>query len=193
MRKYNNNIRLFSFILTLNLFTGRLDNINIGQNTVATLDMGGCSTQVSFASKDPNSTPSLVEYIRKISTDKETGNVFSTSYSKMGLDAARVGIVESGETTDAGKIYVSECVNPIIKSATFKFASKEYVVSGKNNSLSTEEKPVVDYYACVNLIKEKLVPLVKPKPITLNQKEIAAFSGFYWRTMLSGIVRKCYI
>lgn len=166
-----------------------MDNLNFGQNTVAALDMGGGSTQVSFASKDPNSTPSLVNYIRKISKEKESVNVFSNSYSKMGMDAARTQIVESGEAGENGT-YVSECVNPMIKSAKFIFASKEYSVNGKNNSLSTEESPIVDYNACVNLIKEKLVPLVKPKPITLNQKEIAAFSGFYWRTMLSGVVRK---
>lgn len=170
-----------------------MDNLHFGENTVAALDMGGGSTQVSFATKDPNSTPSLIDYIRKISKEKESVNVFSTSYSKMGLDAARTQIVENGQATGESGAYLSECVNPTIKSAKFIFASKEYSVSGKNNSLSTEESPIVDYNACVNLIKEKLVPLVKPKPITLNQKEIAAFSGFYWRTMLSGVVRKCYL
>lgn len=172
----------------MNLFTDRLDNINFGQNTVAALDMGGASTQVSFATNDPNSNPSLIDNIRKISTNKGSVDVFSISYSKMGLDGARAQIVESGQIADLGKSYVSECVNPIITSANFTFASKNYAVIGKKNSLSME--PVVDYNACVNLIKEKLMPLVIPKPITLNQKKIAAFSGIYWRAMLSGIVRK---
>lgn len=167
-----------------------MNNINLGQNTVAALDMGGGSTQVSFASKDPNSTPSLTNFMRKISTEKDSVDVFSASYSKMGLDAARAGIIEIGKADD-DENYVSECVNPIVKSFKLTFASKNYSVSGKKNSLSTEETPVVDYNACAKLIKEMLVPLVKPKPITLNQKEIAAFSGFYWKAMLNGLVRKC--
>lgn len=162
--------------------------MNLDQKTVAALDMGGASTQVSFATKE-TPTPSLVNYIRTISTPKAKVDVFASSYLNLGLQAARQTIVISGEITDE-KIYVSECVNPIIKSAKFEFASNTYYVSGKNNSKSTDEKPVVDFNACIDLVKQKLMCSVKPKPITLDQNEVAAFSGFYLRAMATGIVRK---
>lgn len=60
--------------------------------------------------------------------------------------------------------------------------------SGKANSKSTKENPVVDFEACVALVKQKTLSLVNPKPITLNQNQIAAFSYFFERAIETGLV-----
>lgn len=169
-----------------------MDNVNLGKDTLAALDLGGGSVQVTFDVKDPSSVPSLADSMHTISNSKAKMSVFSNSYLKLGLQAVRQAVFTSGKTTDEIN-YVSECVNPIVKLAEFNFASKTYYVSGKNNSASTEERPVVDLNACIDLIKQKSMPLVNPKPIILNEIEVAAFSYFFDRAIESGIVCEYFV
>lgn len=164
----------------------------MGKDTVATIDLGGGSTQVTFDVKNPNSVPSLANSIHTISTSEAEMNVFSNSYLNLGLKAARHVFFTSGKTTDTIN-YVSECINPIVKSTEFTYASKTYFMSGKNNSASTEMKPVVDLDACIDSIKQRVMPLVNPKPITLNEHEITAFSYIIHRAKISGIIREYFL
>lgn len=60
--------------------------------------------------------------------------------------------------------------------------------SGSGNSKSTEDNPVVDFEKCVKIIKDKTMHLVYPKPITLNQNQITAFSYFWERAIETGLV-----
>lgn len=62
--------------------------------------------------------------------------------------------------------------------------------SGKDNVKSTIEEPVVDFEACLNSIKKKTIPLVNPKPITLNQLQITAFSYYFERAIETGMIGK---
>lgn len=62
------------------------------------------------------------------------------------------------------------------------------ICSGKHNPKSTKDNPVVDFDECVKLIKEKTMNLVEPKPITLNQNQIATFSYFFERAIETGLV-----
>lgn len=171
------------------LLLGHLSSVHLGENTVASLDLGGASTQVTFGIKNPKSTPSLAEFIHRISTKKAEMDVFSNSYLNLGVEAVRHAVFTSGKTTDELN-YESECINPSIKSTKFKYESKTYYLSGKKNSLSTEEKPVVDFKACIDLVKRMVLPLVIPKPIHLNKTEITAASYFIHRSIKSGIVRE---
>lgn len=63
-----------------------------------------------------------------------------------------------------------------------------FTFSGKSNLKSTKENPVVDFEECVKLIKEKTLQLVNPKPITLNQDQITAFSYFFERAIETGLI-----
>lgn len=72
-----------------------------------------------------------------------------------------------------------------INKSLFKF---EFRFSGKNNDKSTKENPIVDFEACVELVKSKSLHLVNPKPITLNQNQISAFSYFFERAIETGLV-----
>lgn len=47
---------------------------------------------------------------------------------------------------------------------------------------------MVDFEECVKLIKEKTMQLVNPKPITLNQDQITAFSYFFERAIETGLI-----
>lgn len=164
-------------------FVGRLNT----QNTVAALDLGGGSTQVTFALKDSHRAPLLADFMHTVSTPNAKIDVFTNSYLNLGLQAVRHLVYTSGVTTDDNN-YVSECVNPIIDSKPFKYGTKVYNLSGKSNAKSTIEKPIVDFDACVSLVKQKTMHLVNPRPITLNQNQISAFSYFFERAIENGLV-----
>lgn len=62
------------------------------------------------------------------------------------------------------------------------------IFSGKSHPKSTKENPIVDFDACAKLVKDKTMHLVDPKPITLNQNQIATFSYFFERAIETGLV-----
>lgn len=168
--------------------TGRLGT----KNTVAALDLGGGSTQVTFAPKDVHKTPLLSEYMHTVNVPNAKIDVFTTSYLNLGLQAVRHAVY-THNSTEGSKDLKSICVNPIIKSNPFKYGTKLYQLSGQSNTKSTKEDPVVDFEACVELVKQKTMDLVQPKPITLNQNQITAFSYFFERAIETGLVGECIV
>jgi ectonucleoside triphosphate diphosphohydrolase 5/6 len=171
---------IFSWF-TINFLLGRLN----GKNTVAALDLGGGSTQVTYAPTDISQTPLYKDFIHTIPTFYSTVDVFTNSYSGLGLMALRKTVLTGNKENQTS--YESECVNPIIKNKPFYYGNKEYLINGKDNKKSTEN-PEVDYETCYELVKKKALPLVKPKPITISQHQIAAFSYFYDRAIETGLV-----
>lgn len=163
-----------------------LDRLNSGQ-TVAALDLGGGSTQVTFAPKDASRTPAFADYMHRVQAFKSQVDVFTHSYLNLGLMAVRHAVFTNGLPTDTTHIE-SICVNPIAKNKSWKYSNVEYVISGKNTSKSATAKPVVDFEACHALVKSKVLPLVKPKPVTLKESQIAAFSYYYERAIETGLV-----
>lgn len=106
------------------LLTGRLN----GPNTVAVLDLGGASTQVTFASKDKHETPMLSsDHIHNISTAEGKINVFSASYLNLGLHTMRYAIFTAEHDNGKGE-YISSCINPAIKSLIFGYGANEHRV-----------------------------------------------------------------
>lgn len=60
--------------------------------------------------------------------------------------------------------------------------------SGKANTKSTTAKPVVDFELCQRAIRAKVLPLVQPKPVTLKQSQISAFSYYFERAIETGLL-----
>lgn len=56
------------------------------------------------------------------------------------------------------------------------------------NEKSTAENLVVDLERCQTIIRQKLENMVNPKPVTLNQNQISAFSYYYERAIETGLV-----
>lgn len=166
-----------------------MNSVSLGKNTVAALDLGGGSTQVTFAMKDSHPEYSMANFIQTVSTSYTKLDVFTNSYLSLGLYAARHAVFISGQTTD-GINYISECVNPIVKPTKFTYVTNTYYVRGKNHSKTLNGNPVVDFDVCTNLIKRKTMDLVNPKPITLKNHQIAAFGSFYSRANQNGMIRK---
>lgn len=105
----------------LSRFSDRLS----GHNAIAALDLGGGSTQVTFALKDVQRAPLLSDYIHTVSTPNANIDVFTNSYLNLGLQTVRHAVFTSNSAENSMDL-VSECVNPIIQSKPFKFGTKTY-------------------------------------------------------------------
>lgn len=173
---------IFSWF-TVNFLLGRL---NTG-STVAALDLGGGSTQVTFAPKDPRQNPNFESFTHRVPVGSGEIEVFTNSYLNLGLMAVRHAVFTHGYPKNETSVH-SECVNPIVKNKVWKYANVDYSVSGKDNVKSTIENPVVDFEVCLRSIKQRTLPLVNPKPITLNQLQITAFSYYYERAIETGMI-----
>lgn len=114
---------IFSFF-TVNFLLGALG----GPNTVAALDLGGASTQVTFVPLDPRKTPSHAEYMHSVQgANDDTINVFTHSYLGLGLMAVRHAVLAHGQAANETQL-VSECVNSIVHNKHWTYALVEYSV-----------------------------------------------------------------
>lgn len=96
-----------------------------GKNSVAALDLGGGSIQVTFTPKDVQKTPLLKEYIHTVFTPTAKIDVFTNSYLGLGLQAVRHSVY-THNSPESNTNLESACVNPIIKSNPFKYGTKVY-------------------------------------------------------------------
>uniref|UniRef100_A0A182IMJ0 Ectonucleoside triphosphate diphosphohydrolase 5 n=1 Tax=Anopheles atroparvus TaxID=41427 RepID=A0A182IMJ0_ANOAO len=172
---------IFSWF-TVNFLLGKLN----GRNTVAALDLGGGSTQVTFAPKDVSQTPLYKDFMHRVPTFNSYVEVFTNSYLGAGLHAIRHAVFTHQAAENQTKL-ASECVNPIIRDKLFRYGTGQYYISGKENPKVTTV-PVVDYELCATTVRQKLLPTLKPKPVTLKQHEISAFSYFFDRAIENGLV-----
>ncbi|XP_055546156.1 ectonucleoside triphosphate diphosphohydrolase 5 isoform X2 [Wyeomyia smithii] len=173
---------IFSWF-TINFLLGKLN----GRNTVAALDLGGGSTQVTFAPKDVSQTPLYKDFMHKVPTFNSHVDVFTNSYLGAGLMAVRHAVFTNGASENARNLS-SECVNPIVKNKLFRYGAEQFFISGKDNPSSTTGEPQVDYDLCASIVSSKVLPTLKPKPVTLKQHEISAFSYFFDRAIETGLV-----
>lgn len=108
---------------TINFLLGRLSS----RSTVAALDLGGGSTQVTFAPKDVHKTPLMSEFMHTVSTQQAKIDVFTHSYLNLGLMAVRHAIFTKNQAHKETALS-SECVNPIIESKRFDYANTQYSI-----------------------------------------------------------------
>lgn len=63
-----------------------------------------------------------------------------------------------------------------------------FLYSGKPIPKYAVEEPIVDFEQCLEAVKTQVLPLVKPKPFTLKQHTVAAFSYYFERAIESGLI-----
>jgi len=86
--------------------------------TVAALDLGGGSTQVTFAALTPSSLQDI-DSIHQAATPNGAIPVYTHSYLGLGLKAARKAVI-SHQNGDNFNV-TCDCVNPIVKSHKFHY------------------------------------------------------------------------
>lgn len=165
------------------------------ERTVAALDLGGGSTQVTFSPATPE-TLSQKEYIHQASAPQGFIPVFTHSYLGLGLMAARKEIV--GHNQGKARNVTSECVNPVVINKKFHYGGIDYLVSGLQENYPTikipggsystpEERPIVSFSACSEIVTNYIK--TKSKPIgELPHKQINAFSYYFDRAAEVGLI-----
>ncbi|XP_011335310.1 ectonucleoside triphosphate diphosphohydrolase 5 isoform X2 [Ooceraea biroi] len=183
---------IFSWF-TVNFLLERFSSLG-SQSTVAALDLGGGSTQVTFQ-PDNEQARQLEKHIYTINVFNHNMSLYTHSYLGMGLMAARKAILTHGVDPEDASLKLptelrSECINPIV-SAEWSYGGRDYVVKGPTNGTyklvktqnfagGDENKPIVRFPECLKIV-EKHVSTLANKPIGLKDHEVYAFSYYFDR------------
>ncbi|XP_044581085.1 ectonucleoside triphosphate diphosphohydrolase 5 isoform X2 [Cotesia glomerata] len=198
---------------TVNFLTGRLSSYK-NDNTAAVLDLGGGSTQITYA-LDEEDLKVLDKHYYTINAFNRNMTLYTYSYLGMGLMAARKGVLtgfghhqedkdqapkvqEAQEAQEAQEVLVrSECVNPIV-SAKWSYAGVNYLVKGPvngthkkvkgwNGAVTEEDRPVVRVNECIKVVKN-YIDTIDEKPVGLAKHNIYAVSYYYDRATEAGLI-----
>lgn len=178
---------------TVNFLIGRLSTHNI-DNTVAVLDLGGGSTQITYAPNEQD-LKALDKHVYNIKAFNNNMSIYTHSHLGMGLMAARKAILTYDMDLDQfDKMSIievrSECINPII-SKDWHYGGLDFLVKGPANGShktvktlnyagADEYRPVVRFLECTKIIK-KFTDTIKERPIGLNKHEIYSVSYYFDR------------
>ncbi|XP_025410531.1 ectonucleoside triphosphate diphosphohydrolase 5 [Sipha flava] len=170
---------LFSWF-TVNFLLDRLNGKLT--NTVAALDLGGGSIQITFIpTNSKQAIKELPEFITEYSIMNEKVNLYSHSYLGLGLMAARKSVfTANGDSLNV----TSPCVQEAAKGTPYSFAQKIYHVTGA----PSKKGPAIDYQLCKSIIEAVVKTVYTDKPKDLRNQKIVAFSYFYDRAQDAGLV-----
>lgn len=171
-----------------------LERLNDSPKSVAALDLGGGSTQVTFSALTPI-TLKQTEHIHSAVAPKGYIQVYTNSYLGLGLMMGRKEIITINHETE--KVVISECVNPIIRNKTFQFGGETFYVSGLQENYPyfiekgdiTEKVPIVDFNKCSDIIVDYVKTRSRP-PEELLSKQIFAFSYYFDRAVEADLISK---
>lgn len=183
---------LFSWF-TINFLLNRLQ---MPHETMAALDLGGGSTQITFAPKDTETVEIAPQgFIHQVAALSNKINVYSHSYLGLGLMAARKQILMANNP-DGALTLKSPCINPMIKKG-WNYSGVNYIVRGMHDvdvdqiPLKEWQKkdgiPKADYDQCLQLAKGLMENTVH-KPVELNTREVMAISYYFDRSTDHGLV-----
>ncbi|PSN51699.1 Ectonucleoside triphosphate diphosphohydrolase 6 [Blattella germanica] len=152
--------------------------------TVAALDLGGGSTQITFAPTDETTLQKTSpEFLHHISAFHHNITVYTRSYLGLGLMAARKEILSFGNPSNS-KVLKSECINPLIKTEGPEKPAYKEVKTDKNFK---DKHPIVRFDECLKIVSNYVNNKVD-KVQELNKKTINAFSYYYDRATEYGLI-----
>ncbi|XP_012278493.1 ectonucleoside triphosphate diphosphohydrolase 5 isoform X2 [Orussus abietinus] len=190
---------IFSWF-TVNYLLDKLGS-HSSEETVAALDLGGGSTQITFAPAEEHIKREK-RHIYSINAFSHNMSVYTHSYLGMGLMAARKEIltynISQEELNNHDLVEVrSECVNPIV-STEWNYGGHNYLVKGPINGMhkivktqnfagTDEDRPVVRFPECLKIVKS-YIEKIKEKPLNLKSHDIYAFSYYFDRATEVGFI-----
>jgi len=161
---------------TVNYLLGSFQPNKHLSKSAASLDLGGGSTQITFAPKTlpVSGTEGRKHFIHKVDIlGGEPLSVYSHSYLGLGLMAARQAIfVHEGSSK-------SSCVVSKTKSSKFNFHGNSYDISSSDNA---------GFETCLNVVKAVIIADNVHKPEELAGRDVVAFSYFYDLAIEAGLI-----
>ncbi|TRY69550.1 hypothetical protein TCAL_04147 [Tigriopus californicus] len=143
-------------------------------HSLASLDLGGGSTQITFAPTAP--VPGLTgrkHYTHRVSVLKQDLDVYSHSYLGLGLMTARQAIFQAGDQS----ALQSPCVRGS-QALTWSFQGREYAIQSHQPSFD----------ACLKLVQAVIKSENVHVPDELMRRRVVAFSYFYDKAKENGLI-----
>lgn len=145
-------------------------------STMAALDLGGGSTQITYqlSDDDKDAYPAVDQHV------VPAGNnitLYTHSYLNLGLLAARYGVFRSESDSSNSSELSSVCVDPIIQREPWTYANNNYFVSGSPRSHGSKASAV--YNACHSVVKRYVLSTLDWEPSRPPLGSVAAMSYFY--------------
>ena len=165
---------------TVNYLLGAFEPKKQVGNSAACLDLGGGSTQITFA---PQKFPvkgieGRKHFVHKVDIlEGQPLDVYSHSYLGLGLMAAREAIFTK-EGASGSEVTESSCITST-QPLTFNFHGKSYQV---------KKSPGSSFDSCLNVIEKVIDSNDVHKPEEMHGRDIAAFSYFYDLAMDAGLI-----
>lgn len=169
--------------MTVNFMLGYLTS---NTDTVAALDLGGGSTQITFIPKEKSTfTKAPAEFAKNVQLFKQEYSLYTHSYLKLGLMSARF-ILTGGEKRLEGPAglsfnLTSPCIPPGVISK-WTYSGKDYTVVGAN-------KEEFNIATCEQQAKSLATSLVHPVE-ELNNREIYIFSYFFDAAVAANLIER---
>ncbi|XP_026740877.1 nucleoside-diphosphatase uda-1 isoform X3 [Trichoplusia ni] len=156
---------------TVNLLHNLMDG-----NTMAALDLGGGSTQITFqlSAADSPQYPAADQYVVPAGTNV---TLYTHSYLNLGLLAARYGVFRQEAEDSETDEFRSVCVDPIVQREPWTYANKNYVVSGAARLAGTSRTAA--YSACQRAVRRYVLRTLDWEPRRAPLGQVAAMSYFY--------------
>ncbi|XP_030029498.1 ectonucleoside triphosphate diphosphohydrolase 5 isoform X3 [Manduca sexta] len=156
---------------TINLLHNLMDG-----ETMAALDLGGGSTQITFELNDRDAKlyPAADQYV------VPAGNnitLYTHSYLGLGLNAARYGVFLQEAGGNDTREFTSVCVEPIIQREPWTYANKEYFVSGAARRSGMKRAAALQL--CHAAVRQYVLGAMDWEPQQPPRGNVAAMSFFY--------------
>ncbi|XP_068623622.1 nucleoside diphosphate phosphatase ENTPD5 isoform X2 [Battus philenor] len=165
---------------TVNLLHNLMDG-----ETMAALDLGGGSTQITYQLSDSEAHEFPLED-RHVVPAGNNITLYTHSYLKLGLLAARYGIfrLEAGDNNT--NEFTSVCVDPIVQREPWVYANKQYFVSGAARPEGMKREAA--YARCYELVTRYTLRTLDWEPRRPPRGSVAAMSYFYDVAADAGII-----
>uniref|UniRef100_A0A914CUJ0 Uncharacterized protein n=1 Tax=Acrobeloides nanus TaxID=290746 RepID=A0A914CUJ0_9BILA len=176
---------------TVNYLTNQLRHVALNANkaTIAALDLGGGSTQVTFAPQYPVEAFSMVgesEFSHTINIFGIPVKLYTHSYLGNGLIAARLGIAQlttQGNDSNTRKL-TTHCLPADFLLDDWDYSGHIWIVTGTQNS---------SFEDCLASAKEYVVDIKNVREVPeLQVHDVYVFSYFYDRGVQANIIRNSH-
>ncbi|XP_072934633.1 nucleoside diphosphate phosphatase ENTPD5 isoform X2 [Epargyreus clarus] len=163
-------------------YTVNLLHSLINGETMAALDLGGASTQITYQLSEADTAlfPAADQYV--VPAGGENITLYTHSYLNLGLLAARYGVfkleaADNNNNNNNTNEFTSVCVDPIVQREPWTYANKQYFISGAPRPEGMKRDAV--YARCHAVVRRYVLATLDWQPKEAPRGAVAAMSYFY--------------
>ncbi|CAH2051764.1 unnamed protein product, partial [Iphiclides podalirius] len=157
-------------------YTVNLLHSLMNDETMAALDLGGGSTQITYQLSDSEAADFPPEDRHVVPAGRNV-TLYTHSYLNLGLLAARYGIFRMEAADNGTSELVSVCVDPIVQREPWTYGNQQYRVSGAPRPEGMKREAA--YERCHEVVRRYALRTLRRGPPRPPRANVAAMSYFY--------------